>query len=51
MVGATATAPTSSRAKASGGAVAIRQMFANPLTLRQAVIAAEVFQRPSDRWS
>ena len=33
-----------------GGAAAIRQMFANPLTLRQAVIAAEVFRRPEDRW-
>jgi len=34
----------------TGSAAAIRQMFTNPLTLRQAVIAAEVFRRPEDRW-
>ena len=34
----------------TGNAAAIRRMFTDPLTLRQAIIAAEVFRRPEDRW-
>jgi hypothetical protein len=34
----------------AGSAAAVRKLFAHPPSLRQAIIASEVLQRPSDRW-
>jgi len=34
----------------SGSAAAIRQLFADPPSVRQAIIASEVLNRPADRW-